>query len=398
MLKLKKSKLITLTCSITAILAVTIATPTPTANAAKLNIIKRRKIKTDIRKLQKAKNRIKELQKKTELIKKKELKTKSNISIIQIDLEKSKKKLTSSQYQYNMAHKKVMEVSKKLEKAERYWDANKDLAFQRLRRMYKDRQYSKTNSLIESQNFSMFARKLAYFNYLADKDKAILEDIKKQRKTLSDLQLEKMLQRQKEAKIAREAAVSKHQFEKQRNKQVKYLLRLKKEKAAYIREVKALEAESNKITRELQSLFVKRKKGGVKLAKTGTGRFIRPISGVPITSRFGPRTHPIFGYRRPHTGTDFGAAGGTKIKAVDSGTVISAGWRGGYGKAVLIDHGKGLVSLYGHCSAYYVRAGQTVRRGQTIAAVGSTGFSTGPHLHLEFRKNGVPVDAMKYIR
>lgn len=116
-----------------------------------------------------------------------------------------------------------------------------------------------------------------------------------------------------------------------------------------------------------------------------------------ITSTFGTRVHPILGYRRFHAGIDFGAASGSPIWAADSGVVIFAGWYGGYGRAVIINHGDGITTLYGHASQVYVAEGQTVEQGQAIAAVGSTGLSTGPHLHFEVRQNGNPVNPAGYL-
>ena len=88
---------------------------------------------------------------------------------------------------------------------------------------------------------------------------------------------------------------------------------------------------------------------------------------------------------------------GTTIRAADSGRVIFAGWYGGYGRAVVIDHGGGITTLYGHASRLYVSEGQSVQQGQSIAAVGSTGLSTGPHLHFEVRRNGNPINPMGFL-
>jgi murein DD-endopeptidase MepM/ murein hydrolase activator NlpD len=128
----------------------------------------------------------------------------------------------------------------------------------------------------------------------------------------------------------------------------------------------------------------------------GTGRLSIPIN-APITSHFGYRVHPVLGYRRLHTGTDFGADTGTPIRAAEAGTVVHAGWQGGYGNAVIIDHGGGMTTLYAHCSQLFARNGQTVQKGEAIAAVGSTGMSTGPHLHFEVRINGDPQNPLAYI-
>jgi murein DD-endopeptidase MepM/ murein hydrolase activator NlpD len=128
----------------------------------------------------------------------------------------------------------------------------------------------------------------------------------------------------------------------------------------------------------------------------GTGQLMYP-SDAEITSSFGWRIHPILGYSRFHSGIDFGADYGSTIRAADRGVVIFAGWYGGYGYAVVINHGEGISTLYGHTSKLYVAEGQTVQPGDAIASVGSTGLSTGPHLHFEVRKDGEPVDPLTYL-
>lgn len=115
-----------------------------------------------------------------------------------------------------------------------------------------------------------------------------------------------------------------------------------------------------------------------------------PVNGR-ITSDYGER------WGRMHNGLDIAAPTGTSIRAAASGTVVSAGWAGTYGKLVIIDHGNGLRTYYGHCSSILVSEGERVKAGQVIAKVGSTGRSTGPHLHLEVRINGRPADPEKYL-
>lgn len=126
--------------------------------------------------------------------------------------------------------------------------------------------------------------------------------------------------------------------------------------------------------------------------------FSWPVSG-PITSPFGMRPNPFGGGGfQMHTGLDIGAPMGATITAAASGRIIFAGWYGGYGNAIIIDHGGSTVTLYGHCSQIFVGKGQDVQRGQAIGAVGSTGYSTGPHLHFEVRVKGVPVDPSARLR
>lgn len=128
----------------------------------------------------------------------------------------------------------------------------------------------------------------------------------------------------------------------------------------------------------------------------GTGRFVWPCSGE-ITSYYGWRTHPIFGTRKYHSGMDIAVDYGTPIRAADSGTVICAGWLGGYGYCVMIDHGGGLVSLYGHNQSLNCSEGQFVGKGAVIAYAGSTGYSTGPHCHFEVRLHGEVTEPLNYL-
>ena len=129
----------------------------------------------------------------------------------------------------------------------------------------------------------------------------------------------------------------------------------------------------------------------------GDGTFIRPVPG-PITSGFGYRTDPVTGATAFHSGLDIGAPCGTPIKAAGTGVILSAGFNsGGYGNMTLINHGNGLSTLYGHQSSIIVSAGQSVTQGQVIGYVGSTGKSTGCHLHFEVRVGGNPVDPTGYL-
>lgn len=124
-----------------------------------------------------------------------------------------------------------------------------------------------------------------------------------------------------------------------------------------------------------------------------------PLSFARVTSHFGRRFHPISRVYRQHHGVDYGAPTGTPVSAIADGTVVRAGWNGGYGNFVKIRHSGGLASCYGHLSRYGagVKSGRSVRQGQVVGFVGSTGYSTGPHLHFEVHRNGAPVNPLKVI-
>ncbi len=157
-------------------------------------------------------------------------------------------------------------------------------------------------------------------------------------------------------------------------------------------EMQALAEDSARIAARLRALDAT-PAGRARRLVAFTGGFVRPVPGR-VTSGYGNRFHPILRRSRLHTGVDMAGATGTTISAAASGTVVYSGRMRGYGNVVVIDHGGGVSTLYAHCSALLVNDGARVTQGQAIARVGSTGLSTGPHLHFEVRKNGSPVNPM----
>ncbi|MGB9613697.1 MAG: murein hydrolase activator EnvC family protein, partial [Candidatus Margulisiibacteriota bacterium] len=167
---------------------------------------------------------------------------------------------------------------------------------------------------------------------------------------------------------------------------------LEERRAEYEKKISELERSSRELEILIQKKMAERAKAG--LRAHGSGVLIWPLQGR-ITSRFGEIRRWGGGYR--HTGIDIAAPYGSPIMAADAGEVIFAGWWDGYGKAIVIDHGKGRSTVYAHLSRIYVKVGETILKGQTIGLEGSTGYSTGPHLHFEVRINGVPVNPMPYL-
>ena len=257
--------------------------------------------------------------------------------------------------------------------------------------------------LFTTRNLHDLVNRVELLSSIAQQDNRVLTQIRtlKAQVTADKLSLER-----DQASAAKVAAVQKEQTGK--------LDTLVKQRASTLDELDAVrgdkqavadKAEANKQSWEAQEddLLAQSKKIEQQLRAVGSepvvvgGRgFVRPVPGG-VGSGFGMRLHPIFGVWRMHTGWDFHAGYGESIRAVAAGTVVSAGWQGGYGQAVVISHGGGLSTLYAHQSQMLVSAGQKVVKGQVIGKVGSTGYSTGPHLHFEVRVNGSPVNPGGYL-
>ncbi|GLY19254.1 peptidoglycan DD-metalloendopeptidase family protein [Kineosporia rhizophila] len=175
-------------------------------------------------------------------------------------------------------------------------------------------------------------------------------------------------------------------------------------KAAEQKRVDDLEDEQDELAQILRERAARSASsgggGGANPPADGGNGLSYPVS-APITSSYGYRYHPILNYRRLHAGTDFGASCGTPLRAAASGTVVRAGWAGGYGNQIVVDHGRikgsSLATSSNHLSRISVRSGQTVGRGQVIGYTGTTGLSTGCHLHFEVYVNGSTVDPMGWL-
>jgi murein DD-endopeptidase MepM/ murein hydrolase activator NlpD len=160
-----------------------------------------------------------------------------------------------------------------------------------------------------------------------------------------------------------------------------------------------LSADSSPFDRQLYRINITRMQVD-KLNRTlALVPYRKPVIGeVEFTSGFGVRSDPFLGRPAMHTGLDFRAATGDPVRATANGKVVASGWQGGYGRMIEIDHGNGLSTRYGHLSASNVKVGDIVKIGQVIGEVGSTGRSTGPHLHYETRIDGDAVDPQKFLR
>jgi len=250
--------------------------------------------------------------------------------------------------------------------------------------------------LLQSHNLNEFLDRRYQLQRVYQGDRQTLAALKVQSNKIETRRRAVSTQKNTVALLTQQLLAQKSEFQAEADTQKTNIDRLKQDRGALEAAEDQLSRDSENIAALIQERLAEQARSNIAAVLPSTGLMGYPCNG-PITSPFGDRMHPILGYVRFHAGLDFGADYGSPIFAAKVGTVILAGWYGGYGQAVLIDHGGGVTTLYGHTSDLYVSEGDTVQRGQAIATIGSSGLSTGPHLHFEVRVSGEPVNPLSYF-
>lgn len=267
----------------------------------------------------------------------------------------------------------------------------------RIKFMYENGSAQLIEILLNSENFGDFLNKAEYVSTISEYDRDMLKVFQKVTKDVKEQEA-----------ILKEEYLDMEEMQDQLIANQDKLENLMETKAA---EIEALEGElkenAEKIEKLKKDAETARRKQQEALNTGGTagdsfvsgnGYLAHPCPGYSrISSYFGYREQPLPGASTNHKGMDFAAPTGTPIYAAQSGTVTTARYSGNAGNMIVINHGDGLVTIYMHCHAMYVSAGQRVEKGQNIAIVGNTGNSTGPHLHFQVEKNGTPVNPLSYL-
>ena len=313
--------------------------------------------------------------------------------LTQEELAEAKRKLAAIESRQQALSIKIRQNEAALAAKQKEYDKSRSVYKKRLRDIYENGQVNYLDVLLGAADFRDFSSRMYLLQRVIRRDFALIDRLEVQREAL--------LQQKAELDDIRKQLAAAH-AESQKEKEIvaqKTVERQKlyeqalAEKAQLDAEYEELQRNSQEITAMIQRM---EQEGRMMPQAGGTGQLAWPVNGE-ITSPFGWRVHPIWGTQIFHAGLDIGADYGDPVHAADSGTVVFAGWMGGYGNAVMIDHGGGMVTLYGHNSSITVGEGEQVSKGQTIALAGSTGNSTGPHCHFEVRIHGEVVSPLQYL-
>lgn len=316
--------------------------------------------------------------------------------VLSIDKEinRAENELSSTEESIRIATMNLEWKENELKEAEAKCQEQDDAFKTRARIMYENRTTSYLEVLLGATSFGDFLSRIEMIREIVEYDKKVLNEriqardvIAKAKEEIAQTKAE-LESRQEELEVLRE--------ELNYRLEAKQLLldQLYQDEAEYKKAYEQAEADEKKVQKELAALAAKDTS-----KYTGTGKFVWPCpSSTRITSNYGYRIHPVYKTKKFHSGIDVGASYGSAIVAAEAGTVITATYGSGYGKYVVVSHGSGMTTLYAHCSALLVNVGDKVTRGQTIAKVGSTGVSTGNHLHFEVRINGTTTDPLLYVK
>lgn len=296
--------------------------------------------------------------------------------------------------QLDSVEDKISDNTELLQKTEADLKVKNKKLQKRVRDIYINGQISYVDALFGAKDFADLMTRMDVLKRIIKHDYDLIMKVKEEKATVENTRAQLEKDKAEAEVLVADAQAKKAKVEDKESEQQVLL-----DQAIYDRDTSERMYEEIMAASQEVANMIRRSQmssAGYSGAPAGAGGMIWPISG-PITSEFGWRTHPIFGTSRFHSGLDIGGDYGMPIYAAASGTVIYAGWISGYGNAVIIDHGGGVTTLYGHNDSLNVSEGENVAQGQVIAMCGSTGNSTGPHCHFEVRENGEPVSPYGYL-
>ncbi|MBK5253709.1 MAG: peptidoglycan DD-metalloendopeptidase family protein [Peptostreptococcaceae bacterium] len=326
-------------------------------------------------------NEITDKQKELNEISDKKDETTNELESIVEDIELKTKEIDEINGEIATTQEEISETTDKLEKKQIELLERQDGIEARIRAMYKNGTVGFIDIIFSSTDITEFMSNVEMIKNIYEFDKEVLAQLEDDYNEIQGIKVELEASKSK-LDTEKSTAVSK-KAELDESKKT-----LEDQLDQFNKDAEGLNSEITRLQKEALEKY-----GEMDTSAQG---MLWPTTTRYVTSPYGWRIHPVLGYSKFHSGIDIGVGSGNPIYAVKSGVVILSQYYYGYGYAVILDHGNGLSTLYGHCSSLKVSKGQTVTQGQTIALSGSTGISTGPHLHFEVRVNGSTVDPMSY--
>ena len=309
-------------------------------------------------------------------------------------LDQATRELNETEAKLRITRQNIAKTTAELNKAQAKVDEQKDTLSFRMRNLYKTGPVDYIEVLLDASSFSDFLTRLDLVKCVIEADKQLLAEFREKQdlvaKKKQELEAQQRLILQQQDRVrSRRASIASYRGDRQR-----LLTNLEGQKEEYERMQDQLEKDSASLRRKILEYESKNKK-----AFMGTGEFRWPVpSSTRITSEYGWRTHPVHKTRSFHNGIDIGASMGADVLASDDGEVIFAGWYGAYGNTVIVSHGGGISTQYSHLSKILVSQGKKVLKGDKVGLIGTTGVSTGPHLHFTIIVNGEPISPWNKLK
>ncbi len=328
------------------------------------------------------------------------MRRKEQIALLKLNRIESKLHVTTgaligSKKELKKTENKLDEVQQHISKTYSDQVTLSQSAAQRLREIYEGQHLSFVEMLFEVESLQAFLDRCYFQEHIAELDKALLAELRAKAALLAEHKDKLGAKRNKLGDLVSEFAKKAMAFAKEKFDQEQIANRLKTQRTFYEQAERQLANESHQLETQIIEMESSNRKSSKNML-AGSGELAMPLV-AQVTSPFGWRQHPIFGVRRFHTGIDLAGPNHAAVRSADSGAVLYTGWYGGYGKVVILSHGKGMATLYAHLSKIAVSQGTNVSKGDVLGYEGTTGFSTGPHLHFEVRMNGKPNNPLNYF-
>ncbi len=331
----------------------------------------------------------------------KQSKLEKEVKLINAEIQVVDAKIQELSQQIDETEKAISVKQQELEQARKDEAYHNERMKKRLRTMYKSGHFSYLEIVLGADDISEMLTRVDKVKFLLNYDEEMLEQLISIREFIAETKKQLEDNKQQLTAIKEEETVQQISLKAKHSTLQQKQAELIKEEQALLNIENQVVQDANDLTKILKKQYADKKAQelAAMAAKYKGGKLMWPVSTKyrRISSDFGMRLHPTLKRRLMHTGIDVPAPHGTPIYAATDGRVIHSGWLGSYGYAIIVDHGGGIMTLYGHCSSLVSKKDDYVKRGQTIAKVGTTGRSTGNHVHFEVRKNGEYVDPKPYV-